>query len=137
MIAHFIEATNGNVNHGKFVLLRFGLEESGVRSALPGYEHESLWTIGGRRKFDPRYTMVVDLQTGEGAAFSLEGGSHGARLELERHRIWVCPMFEPFLAWLYDQGLEWGKGDITKLPRFVDIPAAPAALAGYRREGAG
>ena len=72
--------------------------------------------------------LVVDLETGEGAMFS-PGGLAAA--DLQKHRIWVCPMFEPFLAWLYKQDLS----DLTKLPKHVDLPDAPFEMHGYRREG--
>ena len=53
------------------MLGRLSKVEAAARSALPGYESESLWTIGGRRRLNPRSTLVLDLQTGEGAAFGL------------------------------------------------------------------
>lgn len=132
MISHFIEATN-DVNYGKFLLLRFDAQERQVRTALFGYEDsESLWTFGGQRKLNPRTTFVVDLQTGEGAAFGLDAMSW---TELnEKHAIWVCPMYEPFLRWLCQQGLDNGGGDITKLPRCVQLEAE-TALFGRRRKG--
>lgn len=133
MLTHFIEATNAGFNHGKFMLGRLTAEDAATRSALPGYEHESLWTLGGRRTLNPATTLVMDLQTGEGAAFTLEGGRIGAHHELEKHKIWVCPMFPHFLGWLYS--LDPYPHDITALPRFVDIPEAEGAIFGYRRGG--
>src|SRR4051794_28790330 len=134
MITHFIEASQSadGFNHGKFMLGRLSKVEAAARSALPGYESESLWTISGRRRLNPRSTLVLDLQTGEGAAFALRGL---AVADLAASKIWVCPMFEPFLCWLYEQGLGDGSGDIKALPRFVALPGAEGALYGYRREG--
>jgi hypothetical protein len=43
--------------------------------------------------------------------------------------IWVCPMFEPFLTWLYKQP------DPFAIPAHVDLPDAPFAMQGYRRSG--
>jgi hypothetical protein len=71
---------------------------------------------------------VLDLETGEGAYF-LPGGN--ARADLREHRVLVCPMFEPFLEWLYAQDVN----DITTLPVVLDLPDAPFALYGYRRPG--
>jgi hypothetical protein len=47
--------------------------------------------------------------------------------------VWVCPMFEPFLEWLYTQDTSV----LERLPTVVELPEAPAAaaLAGYRRAG--
>lgn len=55
------------------------------------------------------HVVVLDLQTGEGARFK-PGGLASA--DLNKHKIWVCPLFEPFLAWLYRQDLR----DLTALP---------------------
>ena len=81
----------------------------------------------------PERLWVLDLQTGEGAYFS-PGGM--ARADLEKHRIWVCPLYEPFLEWLYRQWNECGgKLDIDGLPDVVELPDAEFALYGYRRPG--
>jgi hypothetical protein len=134
MISHFIEGTN-DFNYGKFLLLRFDTSERQVRTALTGFEGHPLFTFGGQRKLNPRMTLVVDLQTGEGAAFSLDPMSW---TELgDKHRIWVCPMYEPFLRWLCQQGLDNGGGDITALPRCVQLDEAESSLFGHRREGRG
>ena len=125
MRTHFIEASNGPQNYGKFMLQQFTVEENTMRSQLPGWEHQTLRNACG---WSSTSIWVLDLQTGEGARF--EG--HGvARYDLSQHKIWVCPLFEPFLTWLYDQDLQ----DITKLPRHIDLPEAPAAFRGYRRPG--
>lgn len=132
MITQFIEAAQPeNVNWGKFLLARFDDAEADTESMLPGFKG-NLFTTGGRRTMNPEMTLVVDLQTGEGAAFSLDGNGSASYDLNEKHKIWVCPMFEPFLGWLYMQHLGNGKGDLRDLPRFVTLPA-PAALAGYRR----
>jgi hypothetical protein len=52
------------------------------------------------------------------------------------HRGWVCPMYEPFMEWLYTQDLS----DIKVLPHLVTLgPEADkhCAMQGYRREGRG
>lgn len=95
-----------------------------------------LYQIG----FDPGAVFVFDLQTCEGAFFSPHGGKKekgqgqmAATFDLEKHDLWVCPMFEPFLGWLYQQNL----ADITKLPPLVNVGHVPTAMAGYRRDGSG
>jgi hypothetical protein len=125
MILKLIEATNiehGGVNWGKFMLMQFDTEwsyRSVVADGLPllrvtGWSRVHIW--------------VADLQTGEGGFFYPKGD---AKADLDEHRLWVCPMFEPFLIWLYKQDLT----DIGKLPALVQIEDPTSALAGYRRNG--
>lgn len=145
---HIIEVTNG-ANWGKFLLGRMD-QEWKLRSGLFDVAREVTDDVLGEGSYDdmhaPSYSRpgtrpllaqlgwgrdhlwVLDLQTGEGAFFR-PGGLASA--DLDRHKIWVCPMFEPFLSWLYQQDL----GDITALPRGIELPDAPAALYGYRRSG--
>jgi len=54
-----------------------------------------------------------------------------ASADLNKHQIWVCPMFEPFLNWLYKQDVS----DLDQLPSLVDLGDVPTALFGYRRKG--
>lgn len=123
------EAT-GNGNWGRFLVGVLDTEwewtsdtADGMRTlTTTGYSHDSLW--------------VLDLVTREGANFA----PHGlAAADLDKHRIWVCPMFEPFLAWLYRElaGVRgWHYVDtLAQLPQVVELPDAPFALYGHRREG--
>lgn len=124
----FIEATQpaadwGLRNWGKFAVARFDTAEWERRSAISDLPVSLL----GQRGWHPRHVWVMDLETCEAAGFS-PGGS--ARADLDKHRIWVCPMFQPFLEWLYDQDLT----TLSALPQVVELPAA-GAMAGYRREG--
>jgi len=80
-------------------------------------------------RVDHKHVLVLDLQTGEGAILKPGGDP---RADLKKHRVWVCPMFEPFLEWLYARALAIGLDD---LPLHVDLPEAPFAFAGYRRPG--
>jgi hypothetical protein len=135
VITHFIEASNG-FNHGKFMICRLERPEMDIRSALPGYEHNWLWS---GRKFKPGMTLVVDLQTGEGAAFEIGRGSlppaQEASYQLnEKHQIWVCPLYEPLLQWLWERIISTVK--IENLPRYVELDA-PGAVSGYRRQRGG
>ncbi len=122
MITKVIEATNG-FNWGKFMLARFDEHEWAMQSHAEvghpllrtlGWSHDILW--------------VLDLQTGEGALYQ-PGGL--ASMDLEKHRIWVCPLYEPFLEWVYEQDL----ADISTLPNLVELPKAESAIWGHRRRG--
>jgi hypothetical protein len=117
-----IETTN-RLNWGKFLLCRLD-DEWSARSAVSGSRMPLLREIG----WSPEHLWVLDLQTGEGAFFL--PGRH-AKADLNRHKIWVCPMFEPFLEWLYQQDL----ADLDALPALVELHAE-FAFYGYRRTGA-
>lgn len=121
MQTKFMEVTNNNKNWGKFLLFRFDNEWQ-YKSAFTGRSllHEVGW--------NQENIFVLDLQTGEGARF-MPGGLASA--DLDKHQIWCCPMYGPFLEWLYRQNLE----DLAKLPDSLDIPEAEFAMRGYRRGG--
>jgi hypothetical protein len=120
MVTHFIEASDGMM-HGKFMLGRLDSAELGVRSALPGSEEDPLMRVGGRRRLNERSTLIVDLQTGNGAAFFIGGGLWIADLN-RTGPIHVCPMFPPFLKWLYEQKVpDFPATAIEQLPRYVRI----------------
>lgn len=131
MNVKIIEVTNG-FNWGKFLVGRFD-DEWEYKSAIDtmtgstgGLSIRLLPTLGwGRDHF-----LFVDLQTGEGAIFR-HGGF--APADLNKHRIWVCPMAEPALVWLYRQDL----ADFDVLPALVELTEAeaPSAMLGYRRSG--
>lgn len=121
MKTRFIEVTNGHAaNWGKFLVGVFDERELAHRSVI---DHRPL--VWGRG-WGPGHVFVLDLQTGEGATFKMGGI---ASADLEKHRVWVCPLFEPFLAWLYVQP------DPLAIPAHVDLPDAPFAFSGYRRPG--
>lgn len=125
MKTKFVEVTNGPRNHGKFMLAEFDTDDWNHPSAVaPGY-----YLLRGVCGWGQTNTiLVLDLQTGEGALFS-HGGY--AKADLDKHRVWVCPMFEPFLTWLYEQDVS----DLDALPDHVDLPEAPFSMYGYRRPG--
>jgi hypothetical protein len=128
----FIEATDATrFNWGKFAVCRFEAEEWSRRAAV--YELDAIpeartMPLLASRGWGPETLLVLDLETGEGAMFR-PGGL--APADLMKHQIWVCPMFEPFLAWLYAQDLT----DIDALPGVVDLGTVPTAMQGYRRPG--
>jgi hypothetical protein len=134
MLTRFIEATqgiDGGFNHGKFMVGLFDVNEwdrrCEVDHAYDGSEHPLLARTG----WGSQHILVLDLQTGEGAIFK-PGGIASA--DLNKHKVWVCPMFEPFLTWLYEF-IETGSPWFDRLPVIVELPDAPAAMSGYRREG--
>lgn len=122
MKTKLIEATSNKVNWGKFVLARFEHAEWMQKSSVVPTQ----LLIAGRG-WEPRHIWVLDLATGEGAFFM----PRGVASEDLKKRIWVCPLFEPFLDWLYTQDLT----DLDMLPSVIDLPDAPNAMQGYRREG--
>jgi hypothetical protein len=118
---------DGMCNWGKFMVGILDVEWT-WSSAVDG-ERPLLRALGW---WGPENIWVFDLQTGEGC-FVRPGGS--AHADLEKHAIWVCPLFEPWLAWLYERIGETGIGGIADLPHVVDLPDAEFALSGYRRPG--
>lgn len=128
----FIEATNhaaGGFNWGKFGVGRFEPGEWAYRSLIADDSFvrprsDSLLVGLG---WDHAHIFVLDLATGEGAIFR-HGGL--APADLNKHQIWVCPLFEPFLAWLYKQDV----ADLDGLPATVELDA-PSSMHGYRRAG--
>jgi len=131
MRTYLFEATQsisgGFANHGKFLVGVFD-EEWQMRSLLSDYPIMPY-------RWDHRSVLVMDLETGEASIFTPEPRKPAsnfckASYDLnEKHSIWVCPMFEPFLDWLYQQEL----AKIDSLPRLVELPDAPFAFSGYRR----
>lgn len=123
MKLRFVEALSAGGNFGRFVIGRHTPEERLHRSAVePG---KTIFRSAGR--WNDRDVWVMDLVTGEGARFDPTGY---AKADLDRHRIWVCPLFEPFLSWLYEQDLS----DLEALPEVVTLDA-PLQFQGYRRPG--
>lgn len=130
MKTKIIEAGNG-FNWGKFLVMRPDSEWE-RETAVPDVdmpEDAPRYPILRSRGWAPYHIIVYDLETNEGATFR-PGGLASA--DLNKHRIWVCPMYEPFLEWLYRQDLL----DLDKLPDYVELEA-DSALAGYRRKGWG
>lgn len=110
MKLHFVEVTDGGF-WGKFAVGKPSDEEWRTRSELDG------GLLFPNRGWSRDHVWVLDLQTGEGACF-LPGGV--AKADLDRHRIQVCHMFEPFLAWLYTQDLRC----LDSLPALVHLTGA-------------
>jgi len=121
MKTQFVEVTNGPYNWGKFMVQTFDDAELSYRSPVSAYP---LLRVCGWR---PYHVHLFDLQTGEGAMFTLGGD---VSMELKKHRIHVCNLFEPFLTWLLTQP------DLKDLPAHLDLPNEPGTEA-YRRPGPG
>lgn len=118
-----VEATTGSTgNWGKFLLARFDNEWAHVSSVSP------FPSIGGEGWTDEHFFML-DLATGEGAIF-LPGGI--ASYDLDKHGIWVCPLFEPTLKRLYKMDLSDGFAHVPAVIRLT-FEEAPFSFAGYRR----
>ncbi len=124
MECYFFETVN-EFNWGKFMVGRFTGADFAVRSLVDDVTHQSL--LRGRG-WAVEHLFVFDIQTGEGAMFRPGGLPHA---DLEKHAIWVCPMFEPFLEWLYAQDTT----HLDVLDRVIELPNAPRATRGYRRPG--
>ncbi len=125
----FVEAASG-LNWGKFAVGRHSISELGEPSRVAPAQGLSLILSRGWGGVNDAW--VLDLQTGEGAVFHLGGL---ASADLEKHRIWVCPLYEPFLVWLYALRQQAGNLWWDHLPRTLELPDAPASFAGYRRPG--
>lgn len=115
-------------NWGKF-LVAVPDTEWEWRSGVDG-NRPLLRTIG----WSPGFIWVHDLQTGE-ACIVYPGGS--AHADLQKHRVHLCPLFEPWLEWLYGQlrGYTNLTDRLAALPKIVDLPHVPFAERGYRRPG--
>lgn len=127
METRFFEVTNG-FNWGKFLVSRFDADEWARKARLEEAEERPL-LVG--RGWAGDHLFVMDLQTGEGALFR-HGGSATYDVEA-KHHIWVCPMFIPFLTWLYTQPVK----DVMTLPRLIHLTEAeaPSSMIGKRGDG--
>jgi hypothetical protein len=129
MITYFFEATNG-FNHGKFAVGVF-TDEEWERPSLHPARHGGrlLPSLGWGRGPRDEHVWVLDLQTAEGMYVRLGGC---AEYDLNgAHQIHVCPLFLPFLRWLYDQDTS----DLAKLSSelvTLTYEQAPASLSGHR-----
>ncbi len=122
---HLIEATSGPRNWGKFAVGRPDMDAWARYSVVDPTATRPLLAARG---WTLEHLWVLDLQTGEGAYFRPGGYAPD---DLNKHRIWVCPLFEPFLAWLYTQDTT----ELDALPEHIDLPHAEFQAAGYRRRG--
>ncbi len=130
MKTKFIEATDATqFNWGKFMIGRFDPGEWARLSMMPMMGGVRLLVECG---WTGNHLLVLDLETGEGSIFRPSVAAAAACDLGQKHQIWVCPLFEPFLVWLYQQDLN----DLDALPGMVNLGNVPTALAGYRRERA-
>lgn len=127
-----VEVSNGGKNWGKFLVGAFDSEWN--RCSALKVSEELSWVnrlpLLSQRGHGTDAHLVLDLETCEGAIFRLPSGGI-AEFDLEKHAVWVCPMFEPFLKWLYANFTT-----LEALPEFVDLPGAGFAMQGHRRAGA-
>ncbi len=131
---HPVDAQTGfGGNWGKFAVGRWSNEELREKTKFPGCEGQYITSLRGHGM---THVWLFDLQTGEGARFHTNNPIPvDVRSQLKDHQIWVCPMFEPFMVWLWHHmtvtGLDWWE----HLPRTIELPDAPFDTAGYRRAG--
>lgn len=131
MTTQFVEVTN-EFNWGKFMVAQFvGFDWK--KASVVGDQDPAAPSLLQQCGWTDKHVLVVDLQTGEGIIVlprKGRGAHKPASYDLNhKHQVWVCPMFEPFLNWLYEQ-------DLTEpLPTLVKFSEteAPSALYGYRR----
>lgn len=141
MITRFVEVTDG-IAYGKFLVCRMDSQELATRTAMPeAPEDQRLLTYAGRRRFNNHTTLVIDLQRGTAFAWPLENGRIGMEHYIRKHFHdddgdplivgLVCPLYLPFVLWLHEQR-KWveGAGDITEIPRYLDLVEAYAAASG-------
>jgi hypothetical protein len=140
VITKFIEAVSADDgaygNHGKFAVACFEPHEWGVPSIID-IEQGHITSLVARCGWTTEHFFVLDLQTGEGALFKLGGY---AKADLDKHAVWVCPLFEPFLEWLYEQYNLFTADGLGGLEFFEALPTRvqferPVEWAGYRRPG--
>lgn len=121
MKTKFFEGTD-QFNYGKFMLGAMSLDELNT---------PCLETTGGVNQFihntESKF-WILDLQTKEGAFFDLK---FDIIPQLEKHQIWVCPMYplflercanlykvdSNFLAWDQVQNFEQGSHNALHRPR--------------------
>jgi hypothetical protein len=121
VITKFVEARSEQGNWGKFMLGWFDRAEWERSSNI--LDGSLLRTVG----WGEGHMLVLDLQTGEGAVMPHGGYAHA---DLAKHAVWVCPLFEPFLEWLWAQA----PVQIDELPDVVLLDH-PLETHGYRRPG--
>lgn len=130
------QAPEGGGNWGKFAVARWSTLEMREPTRFPGCEGQFITGLTGS-PFD--HIWLLDIQAGEGALFSINNPIPvDVPHQLNEKQIYICPMFEPFMTWLWEhirshQGtnLDW----FDELPRVVVLPEAPFDLYGYRRRG--
>lgn len=115
METKIIEADQDNVSYGTYLLGKFDREEwarPSIMQGMPSLLHYQGWTGD--------HILILDLsRPGVGAIFRCGGVP---RYDLEKRRLLVdkvaiCPLFEPFLEWLYTQDTK----DLKALPDTVEL----------------
>lgn len=132
MRRQFIEVSD-DMNWGKMELQQLEPSDMEVMSLVKaGAPLLTAIETQRRSSADPlKQVRIWDLQTGEGAVFTPARGED-PKAQLDQHRVWVCPLFLPFVRWLFRQDCT----DITALPRLVEFPEGDVChLQGYRRGG--
>jgi hypothetical protein len=130
----FVEVSDGSA-YGKFLLCRLTRTELHTPSAMPEAQGVDMLNFAGRRRFNNHSTLVIDLQRGTAAAWSLscpvekpseQDAKLAVRWYMDEHlsglRMLVCPLYLPFVSWLTRRGdLAMGAGDLESIPRYIDL----------------
>jgi hypothetical protein len=116
MNTKIVEVTNGRA-WGKFLIGWFDLVEWARHSAiLPGDASLGQHPLLSLSGWSPEHFLLLDLDTGEGRLFKHRGL---ADQDMANKHLFVGPMFEPFLTWLYDQPLEDVRS--LRLPKLITL----------------
>jgi hypothetical protein len=128
----FLEVTN-KANWAKLQLLQWEPSDL-ARPSLVQKGKVLLNAVQVRRgdAADPLTAVFVrDLQTQEGCEF-YPSPEADCKTQLDMHRVWVCPLFYPFVSWLFANY----QGDVTSLPDLVELAdSKKQEYQGYRRPG--
>jgi hypothetical protein len=128
---HIVEVVSDQWNHGKIGVGQYDEVEWRKTSVVDTSTRRPLLMQLGWAQGEG--VWVLDLQTGEGAYFNPRPLGV-ASSDLRKSRIYVCPLFEPFLQWLYVEFENLGR-DVDRLPPLVELTGIPQQLYGYRRPG--
>ncbi len=132
-VGHPVDKDGLGGNWGKFAVGRWTVQELGEKTQFPGCEGQRIASLHG---WGGDHVWLFDLQTGESARFYINNPVPvDVRSQLKNHQIWVCPMFEPFMVWLWSH-IRLNPSWWDTLPRTVELPAdTPFEVAGFRRPG--
>lgn len=134
MLSKMVEVSD-QVNWAKLMVSQFDNDELAYKSRVDTEAKSLLEAVAARRKEywgeAQQKRLVVDLQTDEGAWF-LPHPERDPKVDLDRHQIWVCPLFYPFLQWLY----RTNPVHVSGIPDVVELdPDDVIKFQGYRRPG--
>lgn len=123
MRTKLVEATQSPAfNWGKFMLLQFDYDDAQYQSQIS--KHQRLLAAVGYQGDLKVWLWVLDLQTGEGAVFPVLNNGL-LEYDIKEHQIRVCPMYKPFLEWLYANF----NGNLEDIPSIVEVQGLPGLVS--------